>query len=38
VIYAEAEQALARLGEWKMIRHRQAGQVHYHLFDTEQTT
>jgi 16S rRNA (guanine966-N2)-methyltransferase len=38
VIYAEAEQALARFGEWKMIRHRQAGQVHYHLFDTEQTT
>jgi len=38
VIYAEAEGALRRFGDWRMIRHRLAGQVHYHLFDTEECT
>lgn len=35
VLYAEAEHALSGLGEWRLVKHRQAGQVHYHLLESD---
>lgn len=32
-IYAEAEHALENLGEWRVAKRGQAGQVHYHLLE-----
>lgn len=34
-IYAEAERAMPAFGDWPVSKHRQAGQVHYHLFRTD---
>jgi 16S rRNA (guanine(966)-N(2))-methyltransferase RsmD len=35
MVYAEAERELAGLGKWRRLKHRQAGQVHYHLFESD---
>ena len=31
LVYAEAERELGDLGLWRTVRHKKAGQVHYHL-------
>jgi 16S rRNA (guanine(966)-N(2))-methyltransferase RsmD len=35
MIYAEAESQLSEFGGLHLLKHRQAGQVHYHLFGSE---
>lgn len=35
LIYAECERPLPALGDWRAIKHQRAGQVHYQLFDTD---
>jgi 16S rRNA (guanine966-N2)-methyltransferase len=34
-IYAEAEHALDELGAWRTVKRGKAGQVFYHLLETE---
>jgi 16S rRNA (guanine966-N2)-methyltransferase len=38
LIYAECEHPLPALGDWQAIKHQRAGQVHYQLFDTDNST
>jgi 16S rRNA (guanine966-N2)-methyltransferase len=35
-LYAEAEHRIESLGEWRTLKHGQAGQVFYHLLEREQ--
>ena len=35
LVYAEAERELGDLGPWRTVRHKKAGQVHYHLMRIE---
>src|SRR5262245_29699114 len=35
-VYAEAEHALETLGAWRVVKHGQAGQVHFHLLERDE--
>lgn len=35
LVYAEAEQRIERIGDWRTIKYGRAGQVHYHLLQAQ---